>query len=333
MTTETTDSNALRSRILKLKKDLNAVILAHNYQRPEVQDIADITGDSLELSRAAAKTDYDVIVFCGVHFMAESASILSPNKTVLLPEIGAGCPLADMVTVQGPRKTRRDLYSDVLGIAFEFADDFTLLDMKKKYPGVPVVAYVNTSAAVKAASDICCTSANAGKVVASLPDKEIIFAPDRNLGRYIARTSDKTFHYWDGYCPTHERLKPEDVQKLKAEHPDALFICHPECNPAVTALADHACSTTGMYDYCRTSPARQFIVGTEAGILYRLKLESPDKEFILASPALICPNMKLTSLEDVLAALQTMSPVVSVPEEIRIPAKRALDRMIAIPRD
>jgi len=299
----------IKQTIRALLKDRNALLLAHNYMRDEVQEIADITGDSLGLSQEAAKTDADVIVFCGVHFMAESAAILSPGKTVLLPRLDAGCPMADMVTVEG------------------------LKAMKAQHPGVPVVTYVNSSAAVKAESDICCTSANAGKVVNSLPDRELIFVPDRNLGRYIARTSDKTFHFWDGYCPTHERLKPEAVQALKAQHPDALFICHPECNPAVVALADHVCSTSGMYDYCRKSPARRFIVGTEAGILYRLKLDSPDKEFILASPALICPNMKLTSLEDVLAALQTMSPVVTVPEEIRVPAKRALDRMIAIPRD
>jgi quinolinate synthase len=299
----------IKQTIRALLKDRNALLLAHNYMRDEVQEIADITGDSLGLSQEAAKTDADVIVFCGVHFMAESAAILSPGKTVLLPRLDAGCPMADMVTVEG------------------------LKAMKAKHPGVPVVTYVNSSAAVKAESDICCTSANAGKVVNSLPDRELIFVPDRNLGRYIARFSDKTFHFWDGYCPTHERLKPEAVQALKAQHPDALFICHPECNPAVVALADHVCSTSGMYDYCRKSPARRFIVGTEAGILYRLKLDSPDKEFILASPALICPNMKLTSLEDVLAALQTMSPVVTVPEDIRVPAKRALDRMIAIPRD
>ena len=299
----------IKQTIRALLKERNALLLAHNYMRDEVQEIADITGDSLGLSQEAAKTDADVIVFCGVHFMAESAAILSPGKTVLLPRLDAGCPMADMVTVEG------------------------LKAMKAEHPGVPVVTYVNSSAAVKAESDICCTSANAGKVVNSLPDRELIFVPDRNLGRYIASFSDKTFHFWDGYCPTHERLKPEAVQALKAQHPDALFICHPECNPAVVALADHVCSTSGMYDYCRKSPARRFIVGTEAGILYRLKLDSPDKEFILASPALICPNMKLTSLEDVLAALQTMSPVVTVPEEIRIPAKRALDRMIAIPRD
>ena len=299
----------LKRAIRELLRQRNAILLAHNYMRDEVQEIADITGDSLGLSMEAAKTTADVIVFCGVHFMAESAAILAPAKTVLLPRLDAGCPMADMVTVEG------------------------LQQLKARHPGVPVVTYVNSSAAVKAASDICCTSANAGKVVASLPDRELIFVPDRNLGQYVARTSDKSFHFWDGYCPTHERLKPEAVLALKEQHPDALFLCHPECNPAVVELADYVCSTSGMYDYCRQSPARRFIIGTEAGILYRLRAENPEKEFILASPALICPNMKLTSLEDILAALQTMTPVVSVPEEIRVPAKRALDRMLAIPRD
>jgi quinolinate synthase len=299
----------LKQEIRALLKKRNGVLLAHNYMRDEVQEIADITGDSLALSMEAAKTGAEVIVFCGVHFMAESASILAPGKTVLLPRLDAGCPMADMVTVEG------------------------LLRMKEAHPGVPVVTYVNSSAAVKAASDICCTSANALRVVDSLPEPEVIFVPDRNLGRYVARFSTKTFYFWEGYCPTHERLKVEDVIRLKGEYPDALFVCHPECNPAVVELADHVCSTSGMYDWCRKSPARRFIIGTEAGILYRLRQESPDKEFILASPALICPNMKLTSLEDILAALQTMEPVVKVAEEIRVAAKRALDRMLAIPRD
>lgn len=299
----------IKGHIKDLLKKRNAVLLAHNYMRDEVQEIADITGDSLALSMEAARTDADVIVFCGVHFMAESASILSPDKTVLLPRLDAGCPMADMITVEG------------------------LLELKSRLPGVPVVTYVNSTAAVKAHSDICCTSANAGRVVSSLPDNEIIFAPDRNLGRFVAKTSPKTFHFWDGFCPTHERLRPEEAARLKVEYPDALFICHPECHPDVTALADHACSTSGMYEYCRTSPAKRFIIGTEAGILYRLKKENPDKEFILASPALICPNMKLISLEDILASLTTMTPEVRVPEDIRIPAKRALDRMLAVPRD
>ena len=300
---------SLKTAIKSLLRDRNAVLLAHNYMRDEVQEIADITGDSLALSMEAAKTAADVIVFCGVHFMAESASILAPEKTVLLPRLDAGCPMADMVSVEA------------------------LKELKAKLPGVPVVTYVNSSAAVKAESDICCTSANAVKVVQSLPEKEIIFAPDRNLGSYVAGFTDKKFHLWEGYCPTHERLRPEVVRELKQISPDAPFICHPECNPAVVALADHVCSTTGMYDYCRKSSARRFIIGTEAGILWRLRNENPDKEFILASPALVCPNMKLTSLEDVLEALETMAPVVKVPEEIRIPAKRALDRMLAIPRD
>jgi len=299
----------IKSQIKSLLRERNAVLLAHNYMRDEVQEIADITGDSLALSIEAAKTIADVIVFCGVHFMAESASILAPEKTVLLPRLDAGCPMADMVSVEALR------------------------ELKAALPGVPVVTYVNSSAAVKAESDICCTSANAVKVVQSLTEDEIIFAPDRNLGHYISGFTRKRFHLWEGYCPTHERLRPEVVQGLKESHPDAPFICHPECNPAVVALADHVCSTTGMYDYCRTSSAKRFIIGTEAGILWRMRRENPEKEFILASPALVCPNMKLTSLEDVLEALQTMHPVVKVPEEIRIPAKRALDRMLAIPRD
>lgn len=302
-------SEELKQEIRALLKTRNGVLLAHNYMRDEVQEIADITGDSLALSMEAARTAADVIVFCGVHFMAESASILAPDKTVLLPRLDAGCPMADMVTVEG------------------------LMELKAQHPGAPVVTYVNSSAAVKAESDICCTSANALKVVDSLPEKEVIFVPDRNLGQYVASFSDKTFHFWNGFCPTHERLKAADVERLKRDHPDALFVCHPECNPAVVALADHVCSTTGMYGFCTESSATQFIIGTEAGILFRLKKENPGKEFILASPALICPNMKLTSLEDIREALTTMAPVVKVPEEIRVRAKRALDRMLAIPRD
>ena len=303
-------SDSIKTRIRALLKEHNAVLLAHNYMRDEVQEIADITGDSLALSIEAARTNADVIVFCGVHFMAESAAILSPDKKVLLPRPDAGCPMADMVTVEG------------------------LKGLKARHPGVPVVTYVNSSAEIKAHSDICCTSANAMTVVRSLPDSTLIFVPDRNLGRYVAaQVPEKQFIFWEGFCPTHERMTVEAVLAKKAEYPDALFICHPESAPQVTALADHACSTSGMYDYCRTSPARQFIIGTEAGILYRLRLENPDKEFILASPALICPNMKLTSLEDVLYSLQTLSPVISVPEDIRVRARQALDRMLAVPRD
>jgi len=278
--------------------------------RDEVQELADITGDSLGLSIEAAKTAADVIVFCGVHFMAESAAILSPDKQVLLPRADAGCPMADMVSVAG------------------------LEELKARHPGVPVVTYVNSSAEVKACSDICCTSANAIRVVRSLPEDELIFVPDRNLGRWIAQfVPEKRFIFWEGYCPSHERMTLADVARRRSEHPDALFVCHPESAPEVAAIADHVCSTSGMYEWCRTSPAKKFIIGTEPGILYRLRLENPDKEFILASEALVCPNMKLTSLEDVLVSLQTMQPVVSVAPAVRRQARKALERMLAVPRD
>jgi quinolinate synthase len=303
------NQNEIISEIHRLANERDALILAHNYQRDEVQELAHITGDSLALSMEAAQTDKPVIVFCGVHFMAESAAILAPEKTVLLPRLDAGCPMADMISPNGLRQ------------------------LKSRHPGVPVVTYVNSSAAVKAESDICCTSANAVKVVASLAEAEVILAPDRNLGQYIAAQVDKTCYFWDGYCPTHERLTVDDVRLAKTDYPDALFLAHPECPPEVLALADHVCSTSGMYSFARENPAQRFIVGTEAGILYRLRKENPEKEFILPTTRLICPNMKLTSLEDILKALQTMSPQVTVPEEIRIPAKVALDRMLNVPRD
>ncbi len=303
-------NDSIKQQIRDLLKKHNAVLLAHNYMRDEVQEIADITGDSLALSMEAAKTRADVIVFCGVQFMAESAAILSPDKKVLLPRPDAGCPMADMVTAE------------------------ELEALKAAHPAAPVVTYVNSSAEVKAHSDICCTSANALKVVRSLREEELIFVPDRNLGRWVAKfVPEKRFIFWEGFCPTHERMTVEAVLKKKAEHPDALFVCHPESAPEVSALADHVCSTSGMYDWCRQSPAKKFIIGTEAGILYKLRLENPGKEFILASPALFCPNMKLTSLEDVLHSLQTMSPVVTVSEEVRVKARAALDQMLAVPRD
>ena len=303
------NQNEISKEILRLAEERDALILAHNYQRDEIQALAHITGDSLALSMEAAQTGRSVIVFCGVHFMAESAAILAPEKTVLLPRLDAGCPMADMITADGLR------------------------EMKSRHPGVPVVTYVNSSAAVKAESDICCTSANAVKVVASLEEPEVILAPDRNLGRYIADQVDKTCHFWDGYCPTHERFTVDDVREVQADYPEALFMAHPECPPEVLAIADHICSTSGMYTFAKENPAQQFIVGTEAGILYRLRKENPEKTFILPTTRLICPNMKLTSLEDVLQALQTMSPRVTVPEAVRLPAKVALDRMLAVPRD
>ena len=331
MTTEKTDSNALREKIFKLKKDLNAIILAHNYQRPEVQDIADITGDSLELSRAAARTDHDVIVFCGVHFMAESASILSPDKTVLLPEIGAGCPMADMVTVEGPRTTKRELFRELYGITFEFPDDYTLRDIKRQHPGVPVVAYVNTSAAVKAESDICCTSSNVVKVVESLKEDTVICIPDRNLSAFAARRTKKRIISWDGFCNVHHvQLTLDDVTRARAEHPRALLVVHPECPPGIQDLADHITSTSGMLRFCKESPNQEFIIGTEEGLLHRLKKESTDKRFYLLSRKMVCPNMKRTKLESVLTAMEKMQYVIKVPEEIRVKAKRALDRMLEI---
>jgi len=208
-----------------------------------------------------------------------------------------------------------------------------LRQLKARHPGVPVVTYVNSSAAVKAESDICCTSANAIKVVNSLDAAEVILVPDRNLGRYIAGHTDKVCHFWEGYCPTHERLQVADVERAKKDYPEAVFMAHPECHPDILAMADHICSTSGMYDYVRTSADRQFIVGTEAGILYRLRRENPDREFILPTSRLICPNMKLTSLEDVLHSLQTLSPEITVPADVREKARTALDRMLAVPRD
>ncbi|MFA5072805.1 MAG: quinolinate synthase [Nitrospirota bacterium] len=321
----------LIEKIVSLKKARNAVILVHNYQRPEVQDIADITGDSLELSRAAAKTDNPVIVFCGVHFMAESASILSPDKTVLLPEVSAGCPMADMVTVTGRRETNRKLFSELFGISFEFADEFTLLDMKKKYPGVPVVAYVNTSAAVKAESDICCTSSNVVNVIQSLPEDTVICIPDRNLSTYAAKRTGKKIISWDGFCNVHHaQITIEDVKQARKEHPDAVLVVHPECSPEIQDIADSITSTSGMLRYCKEANHQEFLIGTETGILHKLTQENPTKKFYPVSRKMVCPNMKKTTLESVVRSLEKMEHVVKVPEDIRIRAKRALDRMLEV---
>ncbi len=304
------DQEQLKQQIKQLAAERNALLMAHNYQRDEVQEIAEITGDSLALSMEAAKTDKQVIVFCGVHFMAESAAILAPEKTVLLPRVDAGCPMADMVT------------------------DEQLRTFKAQHPDATVVTYVNSTAAVKAESDICCTSSNAVNVARSLEANKLLMVPDRNLGRYIAKhVPEKECICWEGYCPTHDRLKVEEIVQAKAEHPGAPFVAHPECTPEILELADHICSTSGMYEYARTSPAQKLIIGTEQGILWRLKKENPEKEFILPSRSLICPNMKLTSLEDILNCLQTMEPRITVPEEVRVKAKLSLDRMLAVPRD
>ncbi|MBI4331575.1 MAG: quinolinate synthase NadA [Chloroflexi bacterium] len=296
----------LNQRIQALKRKLNAVIVAHNYQRPEVQDAADFVGDSLELSRQATQADARVIVFCGVDFMAESAAILNPDKTVLLAESTACCPMAAMIDA-------RDLQ-----------------EWKTRYPQAGVVCYVNTTAAVKADSDICCTSANAAKVVESLPHDEILFVPDKNLGQFVASRTRKRMVLYPGYCITHHRLNPGQVLQAKALYPDAPVLVHPECRPEVVALADAALSTSQMARYARESEARTFLIGTEEGLLYRLRKENPGKRFFLISTSLICPNMKRTTLDTVVKTMEDGRNVVTVPEDIRLKAKRALDRMLAV---
>lgn len=299
-------NSELVNKITALKKQRNAVILSHNYQLGEVQDIADFVGDSLELSQNAAKTTAAVIVFCGVHFMAETASILCPDKKVLLPDMGAGCPMANMITAK------------------------QLIERKKEIPGVKVVCYVNSTAEVKAESDICCTSANAVKVVESLGQAPILFVPDQYLGAFVASKTCRNINLWPGYCPTHARIRPEDIQRAKAEYPQAAVMVHPECRPEVAALADQVLSTGGMLRFARVSAAREIIVGTEIGLIYRLRRDNPDKKFIAASEQAVCPRMKLITLEKILWSLEQMAPEVKVPEPIRVRAKKAVDRMLEI---
>jgi len=296
----------LRDKILYLKRQRKAVILAHNYQLGEVQDIADFVGDSLELSQNAAKTDAEVIVFCGVLFMAETASIICPDKTVLLPDINAGCPLADMITAESLRERKREL------------------------PEALVVCYINSSAEVKAESDVCCTSANGGKIVESLDAKEILFVPDQYLGHYISTKTDKKMSLWPGFCPTHVRIQPPDITRLKQDYPQAKVIVHPECKLEVIALADEVLSTSGMCRFAQRTEAKEIIVGTEIGLIHRLKKENPGKRFIPASERAICPTMKLITLENILWALEEMAYEVKVPEEIRLKAKVAVDRMLEV---
>lgn len=324
------DVKELREKILELKEKKNAIILSHNYQRDEVQEIADFTGDSLELSRTASTIDCDVIVFCGVNFMAESASILSPEKTVLLPESGACCPMADMITVSGARNIQTHFPGYKFTDGYTYPANFTLRDIKERHPGVPVVTYVNTTADVKAESDICCTSANGVKVVESLDSDNAICVPDRNLAMWIARNTKKQIISWDGFCHVHDRIRREDVLKAKEEHPDALVVAHPECRIEVLETADHVTSTSGMLRFAKASDAREFIIGTETGLLYRLRKENPEKIFHPLRKDMVCPNMKKTTLKSILRSLETMTNVIKVPEEIRTPAKRALDRMLEI---
>lgn len=299
-------STELIERIDDLKRKRGAVILAHNYQLPEVQNIADYTGDSLELSRKAAATDANVIVFCGVHFMAETAKILSPDKTVLIPDLKAGCPMADMINAE------------------------ELREFKAMHPGVPVVAYVNTSAEVKAESTICCTSANAVRVVESVDSDTVLFVPDKSLGMYVASKVAKKVIPYSGYCPTHHRILAQDVIKAKREHPEALVVAHPECTFDVLALADGIESTSGMLRYVRESGAKEFIMCTERGLLHRLKIENPDKVFYNPSPLNICPNMKKITLEKVLWSLEDMRYEIQLSPEIIDKARHAIEGMIAI---
>lgn len=295
----------LIERIQELRASRRAVILAHNYQRPEIQDIADMTGDSLELARAAARIEAEVIVLCGVYFMAETAAILCPGKRVLIPDANAGCPLANMIT---PRE---------------------LEACKAAHPGAWVVTYVNSSAQIKAMSDICCTSANALEVVRRAPkDREVIFAPDRNLGDYVSKQLGRELVLWNGYCPTHERILPEFVEAARREHPGALVVAHPECRPPVVAMADVVGSTSGILKTCRESDRTEFIIGTELGLLHRLHKENPGKRFYAAGPFSDCPNMKLTTIEKILWRLEEMGPEVRVAPDVAQEARGAIQRMV-----
>ncbi len=293
-------------KIDRLRKERNAVILAHNYQLPEIQDIADHCGDSLELSRLAAKSDKKVIVFCGVYFMAETASILCPDKTILIPDPMAGCPMANMIDAEDVRQ------------------------LKARHPKAVVVGYVNTPAEVKAELDVCCTSTNAIDIISKIKDEEIIFVPDKYLADYVSKKTNKRLIVWEGYCPTHVKILPEDIIKKVRQHPGAKVMVHPECRPEVVELADEVLSTGKMCVFAKKSSAREFIVGTEAGMIHRLQKDNPDKKFYPASDNAVCPNMKRTTLEKVLWSLEENKTVVSVSDDIRRRARRAIDKMVEL---
>jgi len=292
--------------IMRLKRAKNAIILVHNYQLPEIQDIADFVGDSLGLSIQAAGTDAQVIVFCGVHFMAETAKILSPQKTVLIPDINAGCPMADMINAE------------------------ELRELKALHPGAKALCYVNTTAEVKAECDLCCTSANAVSIVrdAMKDNGEIIFVPDQYLADYVATETGCDLIAWKGYCPTHVKILPQDILRQKELHPEAVVLAHPECTSGVRELADKVLSTEGMCWYAHEMKAKEFIIATEVGILHRLQQDNPDKSFHPASDKAICPNMKLTTLEKILCALENMHHEVTLPRETIAKAKQCIQRML-----
>ncbi|MEK7448649.1 MAG: quinolinate synthase NadA [Planctomycetota bacterium] len=297
----------LIQQINQLRKKRHAVILAHNYQRPEVQDIADYVGDSLGLAQQAAETAARVIVFCGVHFMAETAAILCPDRLVLMPDPNAGCPLANMITVRGLQKK------------------------KSEYPEAAVVTYVNSSAAIKAESDYCCTSSNAVKVVQAIPaNRPIIFGPDKSLGRYVERQTGRSLILWPGYCPTHHRILARDIKAKKQKYPEAKVAVHPECTEDVINLADKVASTSVILKYARETDAKEFIIGTEIGILHRLQKENPGKRFIIASRLTDCPNMKLTNLEKILWSLEDLAYEIKVPDEMARRARQAIQRMLEL---
>jgi quinolinate synthase len=292
-------NEAVVEKIRELKEKRNAVILAHNYQIGEVQDLADFAGDSLDLARRAAETDAEVVIFCGVHFMAETSAILSPDKIVILPDPAAGCPMADMADAESVRR------------------------MKAKYPGAKVVCYVNSTAEVKAESDLCCTSANAVDMVSSV-DGEIIFVPDRYLAAFAASRTGRKMHFWPGYCPTHQRILPYDIEEGRRRHPGCVVMVHPESRPEVTDLAYQVLSTGGMVRFARESHATTFVVGTETGLLHRLRKENPGKTFLPATDAALCPTMKMNTPEKILRALETLEPRITVPEPVRDRALAAL---------
>ena len=299
--------NTLQEKIRNLLDERNAILLVHNYQRPEVQDIADLCGDSLELSIKASQTDAEVIVFCGVHFMAETACILCPDKKVLIPVPTAGCPMADMITAKDLKEKRQEM------------------------PDALVISYVNTTAEVKAESDLCCTSANAIQIANSVePSIQIFMTPDKNLARYTKKHTDRKISYWDGYCPIHDNLSVEQVRRVKIAHPQAIFLAHPECPPDVLDLADEVKSTSGMIAFATSSKKKEFIIGTEIGLLHPLSKAAPDKLFIPADPNMICADMKKTGLREVLRTLENMKPQVNVPDKTRLKAKEAVERMLAI---
>ncbi len=303
----TSTEQELTEKILKLKAERKAVILSHNYQVSEIQDLADFVGDSLELSQQAAKTDAEVIVFCGVHFMAETAAIICPDKTVLIPDLEAGCSMSDMITVE------------------------QLHAFKAQHPGAVVVCYVNSTAAVKAESDICCTSSNAVRVVESIPkDREILFIPDQFLGEHVMKQTGRKMILYNGYCPTHFRIMAADLLQAKAEHPNAEIFAHPECTSEVTALADQVASTSGISRAVKASSAREVIIATETGMLHRIEKENPTKKVFAACQWCDCAHMKVNTLEKLLWSLEDMQYVVTVPEDIRVKAKRAIDRMLAL---